>query len=59
MSFVVLVEVPFKLLVVHVIFFAGNRLLSRISASELHSLTKVMWLLPAAIAIQMLIDGFF
>lgn len=58
MSFIVLVEVPSTLQVVYVTSSAGNRLLSRISVSELQSLAKVMWRLSAAIAIQMLIDGF-
>ena len=44
-------------LVVYVIFSAGDRLASRISASALQVLTKVMGLLLTAIAIQMLING--
>jgi multiple antibiotic resistance protein len=44
-------------LVVYLIFSAGERLSSRLSASALQVLTKVMGLLLTSIAIQMLITG--
>ena len=44
-------------LVVYFIFSAGERLSSRLSASVLQVLTKVMGLLLTSIAIQMLITG--
>ena len=44
-------------LMVYLIFAAGDRIASRISASALQVLTKVMGLLLTSIAIQMLING--
>ena len=44
-------------LVVYLIFSAGERLSSRLSASALQVLTKVMGLLLTSILIQMLITG--
>ena len=44
-------------LLVYLIFSAGERLSSRLSASAIQVLTKVMGLLLTSIAIQMLITG--
>ena len=51
------VVVVLQALVAYLIFSAGERLSSRLSASALQVLTKVMGLLLTSIVIQMMING--